>query len=312
MRQKLSPQFTGRNVKEPDMTTPPKAITFDEACCHVCGSTGYSPFTCHSDYHILICDVCGLRYLWPQPHTQAIEDTYSKEYFTSSHSISRGYGDYLADAPNHRTTFRNRLKLLPQPAGDMRLMDVGAAAGFFVEQATLAGWQAEGVEPNDFMATYAREKLGAKVRTGTLTSLSLPSNHFDVVTLWEVIEHLPQPRQLLIEARRLTRSGGLLALSTPDCRSIVARLSGKRWLGWKKVPEHLYFFTRPTLIRLLSDVGFQVVVTKYVSITVTLGFALDRLGDMTGLDFGSLPGRLRSTPFDVNPYYDLFVLARAR
>ncbi len=280
--------------------------------CHLCGHSHSSCFIAFPRYSILSCLACGLRFLWPQPDTGAINALYSNEYFASDDSVSPGYSDYVAQASYHRATFQGRLKLLPPPAQGAQLVDAGAAAGFFVEQAKLAGWNARGVEPNDTMARYARDVLGVDVRSGTLEELRLPPGGIDAVTLWEVIEHLPNPRAFLVEAKRILRPGGILALSTPDAGSIVSRMSGRRWLGWRKVPEHLFFFSKPTLTRLLNECGFELTRTRYVSITVPLGFACARLTDLTGIPLDWLPKRVTSYSVAVNPLYDLFVLARAR
>lgn len=276
--------------------------------CAVCGSHEARPFMAHPPYAIVGCAGCGLRYLSPRPSPEAIAGLYAETYYHSADSVSHGYSAYTAEAENWRRTFQDRLRHLPA-AG--KLLDVGAAAGFFVEQARLAGWEAEGVEPSEWASRYAREQLGVPVATGTLESARYPDATFDAVTMWEVIEHLPDPRGFLAEVARVVKPGGLFALSTPDAGSLVARLTGQRWLGWHKVPEHLYYFDRPSLSRLLTENGFSVVDARYVSLTVTWGFAFERLGALFGQAWlGKLPGWLKDRSLAVNPYYDLMIIAR--
>lgn len=278
--------------------------------CIICGGD-HTHFLDRSGYEIVRCVSCGLRFLFPQPTPAEVQAYYEQEYFLSGNSEHRGYEAYLAEAENHRATFRDRLKLLPRPVVDQRLLDVGAATGFFVEQARQAGWRAEGVEPSEWAAHYASHQLGQPVRHGTLEGGSYPVGAFDALTLWEVIEHLPDPRSFLTEAARVLRPGGFLALSTPDAGSLVARVFGQKWLGWSKVPEHLFFFDRPSLGRLLADTGFVVRSFRYVSITATAGFAARRLGALVGLPaLGRLPSWLARKPVSVNPMYDLMVVAR--
>lgn len=260
-------------------------------------------------YRILACLGCGLRFLDPQPDADALERLYAETYYHSDDPLARGYARYTAEAANWRATFRDRLGHLPPPPA--RLLDVGAAAGFFVEQARQAGYDARGVEPSTWASGYARDELHQPVDTGTLEAMRYPDAGFDIVTMWEVIEHLPDPAAFLLEVARVLAPGGTLAFSTPDAGSLAARLSGRRWLGWQKVPEHLWFFDLPALTRLLDKAGFEVTGHRYVSLTVTLGFALDRLGSLTGLPLGA-PGRLNEWPVRVNPGYDLMVTARRR
>jgi 2-polyprenyl-3-methyl-5-hydroxy-6-metoxy-1,4-benzoquinol methylase len=275
--------------------------------CLVCGARESLPFRADGDFTIVRCGGCGLRYLDPQPAPEALERLYAHGYYHSDDPLARGYARYTAEAENWRATFRDRLRHLPPPPA--RLLDVGAAVGFFVEQARAAGYEATGVEPSTWASGYAREQLGQPVETGTLEARAYPEASFDVVTLWEVIEHVPDPRAFLQEIARVLAPGGTLALSTPDAGSLAARLSGGRWLGWQKVPEHLWFFDRPALARLLAEAGFTIVEQRYVSLTVTWGFALDRLGALLGLKL-PVPGWLRERAVAVNPGYDLMIVAK--
>jgi SAM-dependent methyltransferase len=245
----------------------------------------------------------------PQPTASDLADLYTETYYVSIDSRERGYDGYVTEAENWRRTFRDRLGDLPKTRGT--LLDVGAATGFFVEQAAAVGWDAIGVEPSEWAAAYARDELRVDVRTGTLESMQFPDATFDVVTMWEVIEHLPDPRTTLAEVRRIIRPGGRLVLSTPDAGSPAARLSGKRWLGWRKVPEHVYFFDRANLDRLLRQSGFMPVRHRYTSLTVSAGFALDRAMSLVGVPRRwRAPAWLTHRAIRVNPGYDLLVVAR--
>jgi 2-polyprenyl-3-methyl-5-hydroxy-6-metoxy-1,4-benzoquinol methylase len=277
--------------------------------CPVCRSVDQQPFASRGGYEIVRCRACGHRYLNPPPTAEEVAALYDESYFKSDGSLDRGYGDYAAQAHNIRRTFQDRLRYLPETRG--QLLDVGAAAGFFVEQARLAGWDAEGVEPSAWASRYARERLGQPVRTCSLDEAAFPDASFDVVTCWEVIEHLPDPRRLLAEMARVLKPGGHLLMSTPDAGSTVARVSGQRWLGWYKVPEHLQFFDEAGLARLCTEVGLRVERTRYVSLTVSLEFAMQRLGALVGVPLlGKVPGFARELPVRVNPLYDLMLVAR--
>jgi SAM-dependent methyltransferase len=279
--------------------------------CQVCTAGDFEVFLTNSSFEVRRCVGCGLHFLHPQPTSDEVQAYYNHDYFSNPDSPSRGYDSYLAEADNHRATFRKRLRMMAVPRDGERLLDVGAAAGFFVEQARLAGWCAEGVEPSSWAVEYATKELGQPVTHGTLESAKFPASSFDVITMWEVIEHLTNPRASLEEAARVLRSGGHLILSTPDAGSLVARLLGTRWPGWAKIPEHLFFFDRRNLTRLLLESGFVVEQWRYVSITVPLGFAARRLATLTAIPLlGKLPRAIARVPVAVNPLYDLMLIAR--
>jgi SAM-dependent methyltransferase len=274
----------------------------------VCGGRGRSRFREQDGYTIVRCTTCGLRFLEPQPSDDELASLYSEDYYLSQDSRRRGYEGYATDADNWRRTFRDRLRDLPARPG--KLLDVGAATGFFVEQARAIGWDAIGLEPSDWAAEFARRELGMNVVTGTLESTHFPDQAFDAVTLWEVIEHVPDPMVTLEEIRRILRPGGRLVLSTPDSGSFAARASGGRWLGWRKVPEHLFFFDRSNLDRLLVRAGFVPRRHRYASLTVSVGFVLERAFSLVGLPSSlRAPGWLARRSIRVNPGYDLLVIA---
>lgn len=278
------------------------------SACVVCGSRGRRPFLQQRGHTIVACAGCGLRFVDPQPTRDQLTALYGDEYFVSIDSRERGYDGYVGEADNWRRTFRDRLRDLPARRGS--LLDVGAATGFFVEQARAAGWDASGVEPSSWAADYARRVVGVDVRTGYLESSGFADGSFDAVTMWEVIEHLPDPRVTLAEIHRVLRPGGRLVLSTPDAGSLPARLSGRRWLGWRKVPEHLYFFDRQTLDRLLRQAGFRPVRHRYASLIVSARFAVDRAMSFAGLpDRWHAPVWLATRSIRLNPGYDLLVVA---
>lgn len=277
--------------------------------CAVCGSRDHRLYRRQDGYSIVRCAGCGLRFLSPQPTGADLDLLYGEDYYVSDDSRGRGYDGYVTEAENWRRTFRDRLRDLPATPG--KLLDVGAATGFFVEQAKASGWEASGVEPSPWAAEYARTELGVDVHTGTLESMRFDDGTFDAVTLWEVIEHLPDPGATLNEVKRILRPGGTLVLSTPDAGSLAARLSGRRWLGWRKVPEHLFFFDRPNLDRLLDQAGFRPARHRYASLTVSAGFALERAMSLVGLPGRwRAPGWLTHRSIRVNPGYDLLVIAR--
>lgn len=263
---------------------------------------------------MLACAGCGLRYLDPQPTAQQLEALYGPDYFGHQSPGEPGYPRYVEELEGLRRTFDDRLVRLPAPSPSAsRLLDVGAALGVFVERARAAGWQAVGLEPSAWASGYARDVLHQPVRTGTLPDAGFPEGSCDVVTLWEVLEHLPEPRETLAAIRRVLVPGGLLALSTPDAGSAVARLLGRRWLGWTKIPEHLFkFFDRATLRRLLVETGFRIESMRYVSLVVSRRYLLNRIGRITGLPMPlRLPEAWLERPVRVNPLYDLMVLARS-
>lgn len=209
-----------------------------------CTSSGYG-----RHHAIVKCTRCGLVYASPREEDSAIHQSY--EQVVDKLYVEERRGRVLTFKRN----FRPLLAMMPEPV-QPRLLDVGCYAGIFLEIATQHGWEAWGIEPSVWASEEARRR-GQKVVTGTLASADLAPHSFDVVTLWDVMEHLTDPRAELQRINRLLRPGGLVCIHTMDIDSLFPRLLGPQW-PWL-MEMHLYYFSRRTLALLLEQTGFQVV-----------------------------------------------------
>lgn len=253
------------------------------------------------DGHAIVrCVACGLVFAAERPSAAELRALYADpSYFAGE----RYYLDYLAFERNHRRLARRLLRELARHAPARgRLLDVGAAAGFFLDEARRDGWQVAGVEPSPGMSRHARESLGLDVTEGTLADVTLPVASFDAVCFIDSIEHLSEPRATLAQALELLAPGGIVSVLTPNVESTLARVMGRAWPHYTP-PEHLLYFSRSTLCRLLGSAGMRV---ESVS---TLGhyFSLAELGNkLVSKGFARGP-RGPSIYLDVG---DLFVIAR--
>ncbi len=207
-------------------------------------------------FRMLSCRACGHLYQSPRPSPEAIGRYYPAGYAPFQPAV--------ADLPSPlrrlelRRYYATRRRIVERAAGRRgRILDVGCATGNFLDAMRRAGWRAEGVEPAAEAAAYARERLGLHVITGRLEDAGLPAAAYDAVTLWDVLEHVHEPRATLAEARRLLRPGGALILGLPNPDSLEARLLGPHWIGWD-LPRHLNLFRPPLLRAQLARLGLPV------------------------------------------------------
>ncbi len=140
-------------------------------------------------------------------------------------------------------------------AGRGRVLDVGCGRGLLLKEFQRRGWTVQGTELSEGGAAYAREVLGLEVSIGELSSLCFPPNHFDVVTLWHVLEHLPDPRVLLAEVNRILKPGGVLFVGVPNFGGCEARVCRAGWFHLD-VPRHLTHFTQDDLAKAVKEAGF--------------------------------------------------------
>jgi 2-polyprenyl-3-methyl-5-hydroxy-6-metoxy-1,4-benzoquinol methylase len=191
------------------------------------------------------CRYCELVYVNPIEEASKINDDYSMRKSVDV-SIIRG---------GRLRATKSQAQLVKKYNNSTSLLDVGCGEGFFLFNASKAGYITKGVELSQEAAAYAMREFGLDVEAKPFEQLRFPENYFDVVTMWQVLEHLPHPLTVLKEANRILKPGGLLAVSTPDIEGIPARLLGKRWWNIRKI--HINQFTTKTLKAILENAGFK-------------------------------------------------------
>lgn len=229
--------------------------------CVLCGQGDAAPLVEGPDrlhslpgtFRLVRCRRCGLIYQNPRPSPAALAAYYPDDY--PPHVV--GQKPTLWNRLDLSLAYAKRVRAMRRFATGGRLLDVGCGTGGFLRAVAAAGWEVYGLEPSVRAAKVAAEACGAPIITARLEDADLPPEFFDVVTLWDVLEHLHDPKAGLAKVSRTLRTGGLLVVSTPDFDSPDRRLFGKYWFGYD-LPRHLYIFDRKTVTALLDQVGFKV------------------------------------------------------
>ncbi len=258
-----------------------------------CTSPGYG-----RHFAIVQCKNCGLVYTNPRLDGAQIINSYE--------AVEDPL--YLEERDGRVLTFERHLHPLEKlhaPPG--KLLDVGAYTGVFVEIAARHGWDAWGLEPGRWAVEQARSH-GLNMIEGTLDRSGLADRSFDVVTLWDVIEHLTDPFKEIQETYRVLKSGGLLVIHTMDIDSLFARVMRSRW-PWL-MEMHVYYFSRRTLSAMLEKAGFKVIRAVPQGRYLRLGYFATRIGGFSPLLGKFLGGlfkvlHLRQVPIPLN-FGDLF------
>jgi SAM-dependent methyltransferase len=237
----------------------------EETTCNLCGADNAELVYVEKDrlmklpgsFRLVRCRQCGLFYLNPRPTPEEMGSYYPQEYIpyavaqehgrTRMHYLNRSYGNQK----------RARAIGALRPQGG-KLLDVGCASGEFLHIMGQVGiWEVEGLDISRDATQVARERYGLRVFIGELETAAYPTAFFDVVTLWDVIEHLHDPKGTLDEVQRILKPGGLLVMSTPNLQSWDARLFGPYWAGLD-APRHLFVFSPVTVSTLLGKAGFRI------------------------------------------------------
>ena len=169
---------------------------------------------------------------------------------------------YLAEAAVKHRVYAETLDRVERAAGRVgTLLDIGSYMGLFLETARARGWHARGIEPDRDAWTHATATLGLDVCWGTLATCPQPAESFDAITMLQVLEHVPDPRQTLVDVRALLRPAGALVVEVPNIGCWPVRLLGRRHRHYAM--HHFTFFELDTLARLLEECGFEVQSVAY-------------------------------------------------
>ncbi|MFH1846509.1 MAG: methyltransferase domain-containing protein [Candidatus Omnitrophota bacterium] len=221
------------------------------------------------------CLKCGLIYTNPRISMQHLRHVYIQMVDTV----------YVEEEKGRRMSSRVVLKTLRKLRKSGKLLDVGCAVGFLLSEAKKEGWDVYGIELSEWASGYAKDKLGLdNVFQGTLKDAKYPDNFFDVVVLKDTIEHLPDPMEILIEARRILKPDGILCVNTPDIDSLASKVLKARWWGIKQA--HLYYFSRRTLTKMLNASGFMPVLIRPCSRIFSVEYWSDKLKEYNSRIYG--------------------------
>lgn len=221
--------------------------------CYLCGSGDVNLVTANSSYAFLACRSCGFRRRHPLPSAEEEKELYEDEYYEDRGLVVglEAQSSLLLELINYRVATLTQLN-----GGPGSLLDVGAGTGLFMEAAIRGGWHATGQETSEAAARIASRITKGVVLRGRIEDLNFDQD-FDAVTLWDVLEHLADPRATLRVIRSRLKLRGLVGISLPNASSLKARLRGNHWRYYQHSFGHISHFTPKTLSTLLEQAGFR-------------------------------------------------------
>ena len=220
--------------------------------CAACGE----PVSCAVPHFpsigILRCAGCGLVFADPVRWRIDASAVYAESYFAGEE-----YADYRRDRKMLEANFRTLIRRMERWSSGGRLFEIGCAYGFFLNLGR-GRWDAQGIDVSEDGVRHACEELGVAARRGEFLEEPVAPESFDAFCLWDTIEHLARPDLYVEKISRSLRPGGCLFLTTGDIGSAVARRRGEKW-RLIHPPTHLFYFSRPTVTRMLDRFGLDVV-----------------------------------------------------
>lgn len=247
--------------------------------CLVCNSPSLKPLVGYQKHYLTKCNNCGFVFCSKIPTVEELNDYYKVYAYSGELNISpvtiKSYHTLLDEFEKYRKT--------------NKLIDVGCGAGYFLEEAKKRGWDVYGTEYSE-KAVEVCSKKDINIKKGKLNASEFSGVEFDIVTSFEVLEHINNPNEEIEEFKKLLRKGGLFYCTTPNFNSIMRYVLKEKY-NVITYPEHLSYYTKKTLSRLLINNGFKRV--KFLS----TGISIDRFnksrGKITSSDKPSVDQRIR-------------------
>ncbi|TET64333.1 MAG: class I SAM-dependent methyltransferase [Candidatus Stahlbacteria bacterium] len=227
-------------------------VSLVEVSCNICNSTSEEIISKTGIGNIVRCKKCGLLYRNPRLSDRDEIDKYKHQIYDES------YG--LIEDKSKKEIFVSILNNLEHYKG--KILDIGCADGYFLALARERGWEPYGIEISDFLLRKARESLGSKYVFGVpLKMADFPPNYFDVISMWDVLDHLMDPLGELMEIRRILKKKGLLIIRVRNIafHILVNKLFKKNLFGIIKKPTifHLYGFNNKNIKVLLEKANLS-------------------------------------------------------
>jgi 2-polyprenyl-3-methyl-5-hydroxy-6-metoxy-1,4-benzoquinol methylase len=213
---------------------------------------------------IVRCNKCNLVFESPRYDDSIIYMGYKKASGDSHDS------QYIMRVKNYSNILKKLQKYLPNQT--KKLLDIGTAGGAFLEAANNFGYNSIGLEPSEDMVHKAQNR-GLNVYQGTLEQNSFKKGSFDMVTMWDVLEHLPNPVYGLSKVHNLLNANGILIINYPNCGSYIEKILGQNF--WWYMSLHLYYFDRKTIEIVCRKANFKVIAQLPYSQILELGYLVD-------------------------------------
>jgi len=217
----------------------------NDKVCKICGSNDYRSYLRFKDKkkEVVACKACGTFRTLPYYETDYKEQEFYCEHYIRNERIFRGFAD-------------NLVNIILRYKKEGRLLDIGCAVGFVLEEAKKKGFKAEGIELNKKAADITRSK-GFDVNSCAIRNAGYNNDSFDVVVLNHILEHIAEPHVFLKDIKDIVKKSGILLIGVPNHASLAATLFRRKWYGWG-IPEHIWHFDKNSIGYLLSKNGFKI------------------------------------------------------
>lgn len=227
-----------------------------------------------SHWPIVKCSKCGLHRSNPRDNSETLKCVYEK------------LADEIYDEEEDNRVFiaQKRIKEINRLSSAGKILDIGCSSGIFAQQAAKTTWKVTGLDPSHWAIMQAKKRCSTGTfLVSTIEDADFQSSEFDLITLWDVLEHVASPTETLQKINFWLVEDGLLVMNIPNISSYTAKLMKENWVLLLR--EHLWFFDPNTITKLLHKTGFEVISIKPNRVRFSLKNIFIRISQYPALKF---------------------------
>jgi len=223
-----------------------------EKVCGLCASKQVRYTSRIKKYKLFQCENCRIVFLSPQPRT-----TYMRLYTLQKYDSLQVKKAYFKMREELFRRARKCIEVLKCYKKAGQLLDIGCSYGFYLKQFNNYGYTATGIDLSKQAITYVKNKLNLKAIVGNFENYPFTAKSFDIITLFDVLEHFSNPNKIITKIGRILRNDGILIVQTPNYNSLISKIAGLKWF-WLLIPNHLFLYSVNTLRFFLTKNKFKI------------------------------------------------------
>jgi 2-polyprenyl-3-methyl-5-hydroxy-6-metoxy-1,4-benzoquinol methylase len=243
--------------------------------CNICQSVNIDNFLIKDNWEIVRCSNCKIVFVKNIPSDRVLEGLYDDAFFKDGQK-SPTEGLKLHNNPAYINAIKRIERIKKYDHCNGRLLDVGCATGIFLKAANASFKYSFGIDISKYATDIAVRELNVNAKYGTICDMNFSQQYYDVITMWDVIEHVKDPDKYIDIISNIIRPGGLMILSTGNIESIMFKVQKKKW-HLLIPPKHLFYFSPKTISMLLNKYGFRVLNIENEGQYTNLGYMMDKL-----------------------------------
>ncbi len=220
--------------------------------CGLCDSYKSKKISRIDRYKLFKCIVCQVIFVYPQPNLSR-----TKEYNLALYDSKESIEQYFKMQNIFYRRAENCISILNKYKSTGYLLEVGCSFGFYLQTFEKNGYRTVGIDISSKAVEYITSRLGLNAVTGRFDTFKFNDNIYDIITMFDVIEHFPNPKKIIIRAKKILKKDGILIIQTPNFSSIMSKLTRLNWV-WLLVPQHLFLYSINPIKYLLVKNGFKI------------------------------------------------------